>query len=234
MRIRFHYALVLFVGFPLLGETIDRIVATVNGKPVMESELAEQLHVEQFLAAKPPAVVTIAEQRLGLDRLLDQILLQQQMDAVNFEKPTAEEIGKRIREVRQQIAPNADSQAWQRSLGNYGLAEEDLAEHIGTQLRTLRFIEARFRPAIRVDPGAVEAYYRDEFVPKMKQTGAAAPALKQVEPRINEILVQKQMDDLLEGWLKSLRSQTEIRFPAPSSSVEAAQPGKQAQAAEVR
>jgi hypothetical protein len=201
---------------------------------VMESELAEQLHVEQFLATKPPAVVTVAEQRLGLERLLDQLLLQQQMDAVNFEKPTAEDIGKRIQEVRQQVTPNAGSEAWQSSLASYGLTEADLAEHIAIELRTLRFIEARFRPAIRVDPGTVEAYYRDELVPKMKQAGAASPALKQVESRIREILVQKQMDDLLESWLKSLRSQTEIRFPAPSSSVEAAQPAKQAQAAEVR
>ena len=177
MRIRFHYALVLLVVLPLFSETIDRIVATVNGRPIMESELAEQLQVEQFLAAKPPAAITVAEQRLGLERLLDQILLQQQMDAVNFEKPTAEDIGKRIQEVRQQIAPNSGREAWKRSLVNYGLTEEDLAEHVGTELRTLRFIDARFRPAVRIDPGAVEAYYRDELVPKMKQAAAAPPAL---------------------------------------------------------
>ncbi len=200
----------------------------------MESELAEQLQVEQFLAAKPLGVMSIAEQRSGLERLLDQLLLQQQMDAVNFEKPTAADIAKRIQEVRQQIAPSAGNEAWQRSLANHGLTEEDLAEHVAIELRTLRFIDARFRPAIRVDPGAVEAYYRDELVPKVKQTGAAAPALKQVESRIREILAQKQMDDLLESWLKNLRSQTEVRFPAPSSSVEAVQPTKQAQAAEVR
>ena len=233
MRIRLHYALVLLVALPLFGETIDRIVATVNGRPVMESELAEQLHVEQFLAAKPPTMVTIAEQRLGLERLLDQILLQQQMDAVNFEKPSAEDIAQRVQQLRQQIAPNAGSEAWQRSLASYGLSQADLAEHVASELRTLRFIDARFRPAIRVDPGAVEAYYRDELSPKMKQAGSAPPPLKQVESRIREILVQKQMDDLLESWLKSLRTQTDIRFPAPSSSVEAAQPTK-AQAAEVR
>jgi hypothetical protein len=189
--------------------------------------------VEQLLAARPPALLTIAEQRLGLERLLDQILLQQQMDAVNFEQPSAEDVGKRVQQVQQQVAPNAGKDAWQRSLANYGLTEADLAEHVAMELRTLRFIDARFRPAIRVDPGTVEAYYRDELVPKMKQAGAAPPALKQVESRIREILVQKQMDDLLESWLKSLRSQIEIRFPAPSSSVEAAQPAK-AQTAEVR
>jgi hypothetical protein len=233
MRIRLHYGLVLLLALPLCAETIDRIVATVNGRPVMESELAEQLHVEQLLAGRPPALLTIAEQRLGLERLLDQILLQQQMDAVNFEQPSAEDVGKRVQQVQQQVVPNAGKDAWQRSLASYGLTEADLAEHVAMELRTLRFIDARFRPAIRVDPGTVEAYYRDELVPKMKQAGATPPALKQVESRIREILVQKQMDDLLESWLKSLRFQTEIRLPAPSSSVEAAQPAN-AQAAEAR
>src|SRR4051812_46967424 len=162
MRIRLHYVLVLLIGLPLFAETIDRIVATVNGRPVMESELAEQLNVEQFLAAKAPGVVTIAEQRLGLERLLDQLLLQQQMDAVKFQKPTAKDIAGRIQEVRQQLAPNADTDSWRGLLARYGLTEDDLAEHVAIELRTLRFIEARFRPAIRVDPGAVEAYYRDE------------------------------------------------------------------------
>ncbi len=67
----------------------------------------------------------------------------------------------------------------------------------------------------------------------MKQAGAHALPLQQVEPRIREILVQQQIDELLESWMKSLRTQAEIRFPVPSSSVGAVQPSAQAQAAEV-
>ena len=39
---------------PLSAETIDRIVATVNGRPVMESELAEQLRFEQSRQRETP------------------------------------------------------------------------------------------------------------------------------------------------------------------------------------
>jgi hypothetical protein len=114
------------------------------------------------------------------------------------------------------------------------LSESDLAEHLALQLRTLQFIDERFRPAVRVEPIAVEIYYRDQLVPKMKQAGADPVPLKQVEPRIREILAQQQMDDLLENWLKTLRTQIEIRLGVPSSAIGSVPPPDQAQAAEVR
>jgi len=220
--------------FPLFlqsGEIIDRIVAVVNGRPVMESELIEQLRFEQFLDAAPPGVISVAQQRAALDRLVDQLLLAEQMDAVKFEEPSADEVSKKVEEIRRQTVPN--QKEWTVALQRYGLTEGDVAEHVALQLRTLRFVDARFRPAIRVDPHAVEGYYREKLVPKMKQAGAQPLPLQQVEPRIREILVQQQIDDLLESWMKSLRTQAEIRLPVPSSSVGAAQPPDQAQAAEV-
>jgi len=233
MRLCLQCVMWLVVLVPLFSsETIDRIVATVNGRPVMESELAEQLRFEQFLAGKPAQVVPIAEQRTALERLIDQMLLEQQMDSVNFEHPDTDEINKRMQELRQQLAPSAG--AWEHALARYGLSNADVSDHVGSQLRTLHFIDARFRPAIRVDPGAVAAYYREQFAPKMKQAGAAPVPMKQVEPRIREILMQQQLDELLENWLKSLRTQSEIRLPVPSSAAGALQPATQAHAAEAR
>ena len=214
------------------AETIDRIVATVNGRPLMESELGEQLRFEQLLAGKQVEIVPIAEQRVGLERLIDQVLLEQQMDSIGFNHPDADEVNKKMQELRQQIAPTAA--AWQQTLTRYGLSEADVAEYVAAQLRTLHFIDARFRPAIRVDPAAVEAYYREQFAPKVKQAGGQPVPMKQVEPRIREILMQQQIDDLLENWLKSLRTQAEIRLPVPSSAAGALSPAAQAHAAEAR
>jgi hypothetical protein len=198
----------------------------------MESELAEQLRFEQFLAGKPAQVVPVAEQRTALERLIDQMLLEQQMDSAGFEHSDADEINKKVQELRQQLAPSAT--AWKQTLTRYGLSDTEISEHVASQLRTLHFIDARFRPAIRVDPGAVEAYYREQFAPKIKAAGAQPVPMKQVEPRIREILMQQQIDDLLENWLKSLRTQSEIRLPVPSSAAGALQPATQAHAAEAR
>ncbi len=224
----------LLMATSLFGaETIDRMVATVNGRPVMESELAEELRFEQFLDAAPPVVVSVVQQRAVLERLVDEILLEQQMDAMKFEEPSASALTKKLDEIRQQVTAKAGPDGWRAALQRYGLTEGDVAEHIALQLRALHFIDARFRPAIRIDTHAVQNYYREKLLPKMKQAGAKPLPLQQVEPRIREILVQQQIDELLESWMKSLRTQTEIRFPVPSSSVGAVQPSAQAQAAEV-
>src|SRR5438270_520074 len=124
------FSLLLIAALLSSAETIDRIVATVNGRPLMESDLAEHLRVEQFLGGKPPDAVPIAAQRAALERLVDQTLLEEQMDAVNFETPGAEDVNKRMQELRQQVAPNRSADAWQRSLSSYGLTEADLAEHV--------------------------------------------------------------------------------------------------------
>ena len=233
MRLRLHCAVWLFMTAAMFSsETIDRIVATVNGRPVMESELTEQIRVEQLLAGKPPDALPADEQRSALGRLVDQVLLEEQMNAVNFARPGAGLVARQVQELRLKVAPQAD--AWRHVLARYGLSEEDLSEHIAMQLRTLQFIDARFRPAVRVDPAAVEVYYREQLAPRMKQAGAQPEPMKNVEPRIREILVQQQMDDLLESWLKTLRLQTEIRLPAPSSSLGAVPPNAQTHAAEVR
>jgi hypothetical protein len=212
---------------PLLrAETIDRIVATVNGLPVMESELAEQLRFEQFLAGKPPQIVPVAEQRAALERLVDQILLQNQMDTAKFSEPLPDEVNQRLQEVRAQLA--ADNGSWPQLLSHYGLSEEDISEHIALQLRTLHFVEVRFRPAIRIDSHAVETYYREQLLPKMKAAGTDPVPLKQAQAQIQEILVQQQMNELLENWLKVLRLQTDIRLPVPSGAAATIHPAQQA------
>jgi parvulin-like peptidyl-prolyl isomerase len=231
MRIWFSCALwMVFAAALLRAETIDRIVATVNGRPVMESDLAEQLRLEELMAAKPLAILSAAEQRSALERLVDQLLLEEQMDAVKFQRPTANELNQRMQEIRQQLAP--DDRSWQQLISRYGLSEADLSEHIALQMRTLRFVDVRFRPAIRIDSHAVETYYREQLLPKMKEAGTDPVPLKQVQAQIQEILAQQQTSELLENWLKVLRAQTEIRLPAPVGAAAAIHPIQQA--AEVR
>jgi peptidyl-prolyl cis-trans isomerase SurA len=237
MSKRFHLAIVLWLAampFARAGETIDRMVAVVNGHPVMETQMFEALRFEQFLANKPPQGVPAQELRELLGRLVDQILLTQQMDLVGFQQTSPEEIQKRIADLRKQSPAAGSEQEWRAWLQSYDLAESDVAERIGQQLRTERFIEARFRPAVRVEPSAVESYYKEQLLPKMKQAGAEPAPMQEVAPRIREILVQQRMDDLLEEWLKTLRTQVEIRLPVPSRALVEAGTGAGSLSAEVR
>ena len=68
----------------------------------------------------------------------------------------------------------------------------------------------------------------------MKQAGAKAVPMKDVEPKIREILTQQRMDDLLDSWLKTLRTQAEIRWPAPTSALIEADRAERGRSAGVR
>jgi SurA-like protein len=222
MRSRFHFVLffsLVIASLARAGETIDRIVAVVNGRPVMESEMVEALRLAQILANKPPQAVPGDELRAVLERLVDQLLLSQQMDSAHFQQTSQEEVQARIKELRAQVSPSSSDDAWRALLHTYDLSEADLAEQISEQLRTVRFIDARFRPSVRLEPGAVESYYQTQLVPKMKREGAQPVPMKDVEPKIREILVQQRMNDQLDVWLKALRAQAEIRMPSPSSAL---------------
>jgi len=218
MTRRLHLVLLFLVALAAVasaGETIDRIVALVNGRPVMESDMVQALRLEQLLSNRPPQAVPPEELRAALGRLVDRLLLTEQMDSVHFQQAPDEDVQAYLKEVRSQHK-DEDWRAW---LQSYGLAEADLAEYIAEQLRSERFIDARLRPSARLEPGAIASYYNNQFVAKMKQAGVQPPPMKDVEPKIREILMQQRMNDLLETWLKTLRTQSEIRLPAPSSGV---------------
>lgn len=212
------------------GETIDRIVALVYGRPVMESDMVQALHLEQLLGNKPPQPVSDEELRAVLGRLVDRLLLTQQMEAAHFQQTGYGEVRIHIAEIRNQRS----DEDWQIWLKSYDLSESDVADYIAEQLRSARFIDARLRPTARLEPGAVAAYYDDQFVPKMKDRGVQPPPMKDVEPKIREILMQQRMNDLLESWLKTLRTQSEIRFPVPGSALVEKDPATSGNTAGVR
>ena len=77
------------------------------------------------------------------------------------------------------------------------------------RLEILRFIEIRFRQGIRISPEATEAYYRDKLLPQYPQ-GSKPPALSAVAPRIEDILLEEQVNVLFGNWLENLRKQGDV------------------------
>jgi hypothetical protein len=82
-------------------------------------------------------------------------------------------------------------------------------------MEILRFIEIRFRQGIQISQQEVESYYTNTLVPQY-QAGQAAPQLSAVAPRIEEILLQQQVNAMFSGWLDSLRKQGEVEVLDPS------------------
>src|SRR5262245_28951963 len=105
------------------GEVLDRIVATVNGTAILESDWDEAVRFECFLEQKPLSSLTPADLKASLERLIDQTLIQQQMQSAKFAMLSPEETTQRVREVQTQAANNWNSrspkQSWQQALVSY-------------------------------------------------------------------------------------------------------------------
>ena len=84
-----------------------------------------------------------------------------------------------------------------------------------TGLRFSRFIEERFRPGIQISPQDIETYYRDTLLPQYGP-GEAIPSLATVSPRIEEILLQQQVNLFFDEWLTNLRKQGDVEVLDPS------------------
>lgn len=191
-------------------EIVDQMVAVVNKQVILQSELEETAHIEFLMQGKPLSALTNPEMDAVLDRLIDQGLLQQQIVDNPALEPTADEVSAQVRDLRSKIPSAATDEKWLEMLAAYGVSEQDVASHIASQLRILKFIDLRFRALARADRASVSSYYNQTLIPELRKQGAPEPPLSQVSDRIEEILTEQRINELLNSWLQALRSQAHI------------------------
>jgi peptidyl-prolyl cis-trans isomerase SurA len=201
------------------GDVIERIVATVNGHIILQSDWEDAIRYEAFIAGRPLNRLSLEDRKSALDRLIDQELLREQVHASDSQNVSAEEVVNRLAEIRKQY-PGADTQeGWRAALSRYGLTEEGLKSRLAMQIELMRLVDLRLRPNVSVDSKSIESYYNQELVPQLRHTGGKDVALAQVTPEIKELLTQQKMSQLLSAWLQDLRAGSEIRTATPSPEV---------------
>jgi peptidyl-prolyl cis-trans isomerase SurA len=201
------------------SEVIDRIIATVNGHIILQSDWDDALCYEALLTNRTLAQITDDDRRAVLDRLIDQELLREQMKSADFNHATDAEVAAQVANARKQYPQAASAEAWQSLLARFHLTEKDLHAHIRQQIDVMRLVDARLRPVVEIDSKSVEAYYRDQFVPKLKQTGASTVPLAEVSGKIRELLTEQKVSELLLSWLQTLRSEGRVHIPGVSPSI---------------
>ena len=198
----------------------DRIVATVNGHVILQSEWDEELGYEAVLTGRHLSGLTTDERKAVLDRLIDQELLGEQMATAIFSRASEQEAAARISEARHQSLAGTDENSWSLALAAFRITEKDLLAHVQRQMNLARLVDARLRPAVQIDAKSVEAYYREKFVPELKQAGSAEAALASVSDRIRDLLTEQKVNELLVSWLRTLRSEGEVNVRGRTSEAE--------------
>ena len=194
------------------AEVLDRVVASIGATAITQSDVEHEYRLERFLDGQwppPPPDPKTLEQVCR--RLTDQKLLLEEEPQDLSADPTLEEAAaKELDAVRKRFSSEAD---YQSALQRLNMDEKQILTTLVQQQRILRLIDQTLRPAAAPSPAEVEAYYRDVFTPEYKQLhGSDAPPMSEVQGQIEEILVEKKIDQLLDSWLEELGPSLRRRF----------------------
>jgi hypothetical protein len=211
---------------------LDRVVAVVNRQAILSSDLDDEIRLS-VLDPDAGGRGAITRQH-ALEQLISRSLIEQQIrqEDVQAIAPTQQEVGARIGQLREQLPACvhrscATDAGWSAFLASNGLTPERVEAYLRNRIEILAFIEQRFRQGIQISPEQIEAYYRGTLLPQYAP-GESVPPLDQVAPRIQEILLEQQVNVLFGNWLANLRQQgdVEVLDPALESSQTADNPQK--------
>jgi peptidyl-prolyl cis-trans isomerase SurA len=213
-----HFTICILLLAPmtaLAGEVIDGVIATVNRKPVLQSDWDAAVCFEAFMQQKPLRDVTEADRVSALQRLIDRRVLEIQMNDPSYLAPSGDEVRASVAKIREQIRSARSDEGWQDLLTSYGMTEREIEANLRSEKQMMNFVEVRLRPNVHIQPEEVEAYYRAQLLPDMEKAGVKVVTLQEMEPKIRELLVQQHIDQLLDAWLHNLRQQSQIHSTIP-------------------
>jgi hypothetical protein len=154
--------------------------------------------------------------------LISRTLIQQQIREEDLQsvEPSTAEVDARLEEIRKELPACvhkdcASEAGWKAFLIAHGLTPERVLAYLRYRIEILRFIEERFRQGIQIPEQDIQAYYDKTLLPQYAK-GEAVPPLDEVAPRIQEILLQRRVNVLFDGWLENLRKQGEIEVLDPA------------------
>jgi hypothetical protein len=201
---------------PTQGALLDRIVAVVNGAVILESDIDEERRYEEI---QPYREAGAFSRDRAIQRLVDRDLILQQADLQPEDKVSDAELDAQLSTLRKDIPAckqyNCETDAgWKKYLGDHGFTVEAFRERWRQRMELLKFIEVRFRAGITISDAQIKTYYEKTMLPEYAKRNVAPPKLETISKRIEEVLLQQQVGNLLEDWLKSLRAQGSVQILA--------------------
>jgi peptidyl-prolyl cis-trans isomerase SurA len=199
---------------------LDRVVAVVNKHAILASDINDEIR----LSVLDPNLVGqgVLTRQGALEQLISRALIEQQIREQDMQaiEPSQDEVNARLDQIRKQLPACvhedcATDAGWKAFLLAHGLTPERVESYLRYRLEILSFIEERFRQGIQISPQQIDSYYNDTLLPQYA-AGETVPPLDQVAPRIQEILLERQVNVLFDAWLTNLRGQGDVEVLDPS------------------
>lgn len=197
---------------------LDSVVAIINGDVILESDVEAERRFES-LQLLPEGENTDAR---AAQHLITRTLILQQMKEQDQASPdiTNADVEKFVEELKKQQPGCANGRCateagWARYLATRGLSPDEVKQRWRERLVILDYVNLRFRQGIRIPPADVQAYYEKNLVPQFKAKHQTPPALKVLQPRIEEILLQEEVSKQMDDWESMLRQEGSVQILVP-------------------
>jgi hypothetical protein len=92
-----------------------------------------------------------------------------------------------------------------------GLNDSTVRKLTVAQLYLSSYLDSRFRPSVRIDEKAIVDFYQNAVVPRAKARGQEAPTLQASRDIIREALVQSDINEQADRWLKESRTHLHVQ-----------------------
>jgi hypothetical protein len=182
---------------------VDRILARIENDIITASDVRELARYQELVEGKAKNDAAI------LHELIDQWVVETAARQANYPKPEENEVTKQLDQLEKRFG---SPQAFQARLRQVGLSKAGLRRIVARQLYLTRYLDYRFRAGVRVDRQEIEKYYNQELTPKLRAEGKAVPPLAEVRREIHELLVQRDIEQQTEEWLKETEAHLKVHL----------------------
>ncbi len=183
-------------------EVVDRIVARVENDIILLSDVQELQRYQELVDGKSESGSAI------LDRLIDQWIVRSEANLSQFPQPNESEIDRGVSRVEKSFASPAEYEDRKKQSG---LTDAEVRKIVASQLYLSNYLDSRFRPSAQVDEKAIEDFYQNKVIPTAKERGQTPPTLDASREVIQEALIQSNITDQADRWLKESRDRLHIQ-----------------------
>ncbi len=210
-----HFLLVLLLSLSLSApiafakELLDRVAITVGLEVITEQEIYEQVRIAAFLDGKEPEY-TQQTLRETADRMVTQRLLLLDMRSNGFPMPSEEELEAALSSTHQEFW--SSQEAFERAAQDAKLDPLSIRLFLRSAVATMKYIDFRFRPAVRISDSAVLERYMERYPQTADPKDPEPPPFESVRDSIEASLVEEVVDNNIERWLEDARARAEVRY----------------------
>lgn len=185
---------------PLRAEIIDRVLATVGGALILQSDA---------VAAARLGFIDLPAQgdrlQWALDRLIERRLMLIEVDRYAPPEPPRALLDERMQEIDKRIGSGERLDAILRETG---FSLEQLRLFVRDNLRIEAYVQQRFGTAFRPSEDDLVAYYRSHEADFTK--GGQLQPFADVREAVRSALLAERQADAVREWMAGLRRRTEV------------------------